>query len=202
MVKFAEREESALEKEYIEKYLRGFESERLIMRPFRDGDEGDIYDYAKDPDVGPHAGWKPHDNIDESRSVLKMFMDTEDELTFALVEKESGKVIGSLGLMKDFRRQGDGILEMGYVLGKNYWGRGLMTEAAKAAIKFSFEELGLGLLTIYHFDYNMRSKRVIEKCGFKFEGVLRSGSKIFDGRVYDSFCYSMTKEEYEKIYRS
>ena len=186
-----------MEKEYIEKYLNGFESERLIMRPFAKGDEQDIYDYARDPDVGPHAGWKPHDSIEESSSVLKMFMDTKDELTFALVDRETGKVIGSLGLMKDFRRQGNKILEIGYALGKEYWGRGLMTEAVKAALKFGFGELGLEMITIYHFDYNRRSRRVIEKCGFKYEGTLRGGSKIYDGRVYDSFCYSMTREEYE-----
>ena len=72
-----------------------------------------------------------------------------------------------------------------------------MTEAVKAALKFGFEELGLKMITIYHFDYNRRSRRVIEKCGFKYEGTLRGGSKIYDGRVYDSFCYSMTREEYE-----
>lgn len=189
-----------MEKKYIEKYLKGFESERLIMRPFCEGDEGDIYDYSKDPDVGPHAGWKPHDDIEESCLVLKMFMDTEEELTFALVEKESKRVIGSLGLMKDFHRQGDGLLEIGYVLGKKYWGRGLMTEAVKAALKFGFGELGLEMMTVYHFDYNKRSQRVIEKCGFKYEGTLRRGSMIYDGRVYDSLCYSMTREEYGEIY--
>ena len=85
---------------------------------------------------------------------------------------------------------------LGYVLAEPYWGRGLMTEAVKGMIKYAFEELNIDLLSVYHYPHNERSKRVIEKCGFHYEGTLRRASTIYNGRVFDDVCYSLTKEEY------
>jgi putative acetyltransferase len=72
-----------------------------------------------------------------------------------------------------------------------------MAEASKAAIKYAFENLEIKLLTVHHYTYNHQSKRVIEKCGFLYEGTLRHAAKIYDGSIYDLACYSMTKEEWE-----
>ncbi len=92
----------------------------------------------------------------------------------ALVLKENGKVIGSLGILADrLRHEGMGKgREIGYVLSHAYWGRGLMPEAVKRIIRFVFEEEKLDYLAVSHFTFNARSKRVIEKCGFRYEKKL------------------------------
>lgn len=71
-----------------------------------------------------------------------------------------------------------------------------MPEAARAAIQFAFEEMDIQVLSVYHYPFNLRSKRVIEKCGFTFEGTLRCGSVVYDGKINDDVCYSMTRREY------
>lgn len=177
------------------------ETARLVLRPWRMEDAEDLYEYAKDPEVGLNAGWKPHDDVEESRKIIKWFTDPEKPgVLFALEEKESGRVIGSLGIEEDGHRPGvEGVFSLGYALSHVCWGKGLMTEAANAAIDYAFQVLGARLLSITHYPFNARSKRVIEKCGFHYEGLLRQASKRFDGTVLDLCCYSMTAEEYRSL---
>ena len=146
------------------------ETDRLFLRAWRDSDLADFYEYAKVDGVGQMAGWLPHESMEKSRQILRLFID--EKKTFALELKENGKVIGSLGL-----ETRDGSLEIpenmqgreiGYVLSKDYWGRGLMPEAVKAVIDRCFRELKFDYLTCGHFVSNSQSRRVIEKCGFTF----------------------------------
>lgn len=147
------------------------ETERLILRPFKSSDLEDLYEYASVDGVGEMAGWKHHESKEKSKEILDMFI-TEDKV-FAIVLKESGKVIGSLGVEKygleDRLTEFDGYLgrEIGYVLSKDYWGRGIMPEAVKTIIDYLFNVLNLDFLTCGYFDFNGQSKRVQEKCGFK-----------------------------------
>ena len=146
-------------------------TERLILRPWREGDLADFYAYARVDGVGQMAGWTPHASIDASREILDMFM--REKRTFAL--EFEGKVIGSLGIetyeedrypeldLADKRGR-----EIGYVLSKDYWGRGLMPEAVRAVIDWLFDEVGLDFIIVGHFTHNDRSRRVIEKCGFTY----------------------------------
>ena len=147
------------------------ETKRLILRPFKQQDLEDFYEYTKVEGVGERAGWKHHESIDESQSILDLFID--EDKTFAIVLKENNKVIGSLGVEKYgmeevltefFEYQGR---EIGYVLSKDYWCKGLMTEAVKAVINYLFNELNLDFLTCGYYEFNSQSKRVQEKCGFK-----------------------------------
>ena len=146
------------------------ETERLILRAWRESDLKDFYEYAKVDGVGQRCGWLPHKDIDESRMILGVFI--EEKKTFALELKENGKVVGSIGL--ETRDADLGIpealmgREIGYVLNKDYWGRGLMPEAVKAVIDYCFKELNFNWLTCGHFVWNDQSRRVVEKCGFKF----------------------------------
>lgn len=147
------------------------ETERLVLRPFAQEDLQDLYDYASVPGVGEMAGWPHHQSIEDSRKVIRMFM--EEKNVLALVLKEEGRVIGSFGLHgswanKDERYQHLAICEIGYVLSRAHWGKGLMPEAAKRMIRFCFEQLHLDAVTVCHFVDNPQSKRVIEKCGFFF----------------------------------
>lgn len=178
--------------------MKTLETGRLILRPFRQTDLYDLYEYAKSPNVGPHAGWKPHESLEESDKILKSFIEGDEVL--AIVWKENNRVIGSLGLHMDHLRSAQDVRMLGYVLSEDYWGRGIVTEAAKAVLKHAFLDLELPMITIHHYSYNQRSMRVIEKCGFLYEGTLRHCTQIYNGNIYDLVCYSMTKKEWEKIY--
>lgn len=179
--------------------MDAIETQRLRLRPWRMEDLDDFYNYAKHPDVGPCAGWKPHGSIDESRERLSKWVNGTGgkDIHLALEDKDSNRVIGSIGIESDGTRPDmDGSRSLGYVLSKDYWGRGLMTEAVSAAIDYSFQVLKLRLLTVTHYTINERSRRVIEKSGFTYEGTLRSGSVIYNGEERDLCCYSMRAWEY------
>ena len=177
--------------------MKELESERLILRSWTLEDLDDFYEYAKNDNVGPNAGWKPHESKEESEKILKSFIKNNE--VWAIEYKENKKVIGSIGLHKDEMRMGIKAKMLGYVLSKDYWGKGLMTEAAKEVIKYGFEKEELDLISVRHFRFNDRSKRVIEKCGFKYEGTLRKGRKLFNDEVVDLVLYSMLKEEYREM---
>lgn len=147
------------------------ETDRLILRGWKETDLNDFYEYASVEGVGEMAGWKHHDSMEISKKILQSFISEKN--VFAIVYKENNKVIGSLGLhvswandeasYKDMK-----VKEIGYVLSKTYWGMGLMPEAVKAVIEYCFDNCKLDALTVCHFSTNMQSKRVIEKCGFEF----------------------------------
>ncbi len=147
------------------------ETERLRLRGWEETDLEDFYEYAKVDGVGQMAGWEAHKSRQESKMILEMFI--REKKTFALELKENHKVIGSLGL------ENMGVLlsgkyekwtgrEVGYVLSKEYWGKGLMPEAVKRVIEFCFEEENYDYLICGHWVENIRSQRVIEKSGFRF----------------------------------
>ncbi len=145
------------------------ETPRLILRPWQEGDLADFYEYASVPGVGECAGWKHHQSPEESAQILRMFL--RENKTLALELKENSKVIGSLGLEEmdpDPFRDGRTGREIGYVLSKASWGRGLMTEAVQAVIDYCFTVLDFDYLTCGHFLQNSRSRRVVEKSGFTF----------------------------------
>jgi ribosomal-protein-alanine N-acetyltransferase len=150
------------------------ETDRLVLRPFVLDDLDDFYAYAKVPDVGEWAGWRHHENKEISRRILDSFI--AGKKTFALVDKATGRVIGSLGIeVTHFplpasydKLQGR---ELGYVLAQDKWGQGLMSEAVKTVIDYCFNTLNFDFLTCGHFERNARSKRVIEKAGFRYLGT-------------------------------
>lgn len=85
---------------------------------------------------------------------------------------------------------------IGYALREESWGKGYMTEVVRHMMQFGFESLCLDLISVGHFEFNDRSRRVIEKCGFRYEGTILRGFRRFDGQVFDDVCYSITREEY------
>ena len=160
------------------------ETERLILRPWREDDLMDFFEYAKVEGVGQMAGWAPHENIEKSREILSLFI--EEKKTFALVLKETGKAIGSLGIEYCSKSLGSEFetltgRELGFVLAKPYWGLGLMPEAVRRVIDWCFNEEGYDFLCCGHFDWNAQSAAVQKKCGFRFycegEFETRMGTK-------------------------
>lgn len=177
--------------------MRTIETERLILRAWAPQDVDDLFEYANNPNVGPHAGWKPHESKTESLEIMQTLFINQYQC-WAVVYKEDGKVIGSIGFEYDKKRPGINCRELGYAMSENYWGKGIMTEAAIAVIRYGFEEMCLDMISICRNPMNVRSGRVIDKCGFTYEGTLRQAQKIYDGTVRDVACYSMTKEEFKK----
>lgn len=144
-------------------------TDRLILRPWRETDLDDLYEYASVDGVGQMAGWKPHTGLEESKMILSSFI--KQRKTFAL--EYQGKVIGSLGIEKYSEENYPELdnlqgREIGYVLSKAYWGQGLMPEAVQAVITWLFREAALDFIIVGHFDWNDRSRRVVEKCGFQY----------------------------------
>ncbi len=147
-----------------------FETERLILRPWKMEDAESLFKYASHPKVGPICGWTPHKDLAESRWVLEHILMVPE--TYAMVLQETGEVIGSISLM--FGDAGnmplqEGECELGYWLGVPYWGQGLMPEAAKALLHHAFEDLSCSGVWCGHFEGNLQSRRVMEKCGFVYD---------------------------------
>lgn len=170
------------------------ETARLLLTPWKRKDAADLYDYAKNPNVGPHAGWKPHADIKESRAIIKTVF--RPNQVWAIRDKETGKAIGTIGFEPDKYRPGIQSKEMGYSLSEEYWGKGLMTEAAQEVIRYGFDVLKLEIICICTGPENRRSQSVIRKCGFTYEGTLRRAYKIYDGTVRDVLCHSLMREDY------
>ena len=133
-------------------------TERLLLRPWKESDLEDHFAYASVDGVGQMAGWKPHGSREESRKILDSFI--QKKKTFAL--EYGTKVIGSLGIEEYDEERFPELSErkcreIGYVLSREYWGRGLMPEAVREALRYLFEELGLDAVLCGHFLRNTQS---------------------------------------------
>ena len=171
-------------------------TKRLILRPWQQEDLDDFYAYASVDGVGQMAGWKPHENKEESQRILNSFI--EHKRIFAL--EYQGKAIGSLGIEKyneekfpEFANKR--CREIGYVLSKEYWGRGLMPEAVKEVIRYLFEDVGLDVILCGHFLWNHQSGRVQEKCGFCHYANGQFETRL--GTIEDDEVNILTREQWQ-----
>lgn len=174
------------------------ETQRLVLRGWKRSDAAALYAYAKNPNVGPNAGWKPHASVSESRSIITQMF--QQHTTWAITLRGEDVPIGSIGFEEDAYRPNIRSREMGYSLSEEHWGEGIMTEAARRLLRHGFEEMGLDSVMIRTGENNVRSQRVIEKCGFQYEGTLRRCYLMYNGKIRDSRVYSMLRGEYEEMY--
>lgn len=170
------------------------ETRRLILRPFTEEDAAGLYEYARDPRVGPAAGWPPHKSLEESREIIRTVFSAPD--TFAVADKSTGRVIGSVG----FEDRHQTLLpgpddEIGYALHPAFWGRGLMPEAAAELLRYGFEDRGLAAIWCGHYDFNDQSRRVVEKCGFLYRFTGRTWAELM-GEERTELHYALTREEW------
>ena len=145
-------------------------TDRLILRNWNETDKEAMYTYASDPEVGPSAGWPPHKSVEESLSVIQNVLSGPE--SYAICLKGTDKPIGCIDLkMKDRTdlTDRDDECEMGYWLGKPFWGRGIMPEAARELLRHAFEDLGMQKVWCGYYDGNEKSKRVQEKVGFRYQ---------------------------------
>ena len=174
-------------------------TKRLTLRPWRLSDLQDFYEYASVDGVGQMAGWNPHQNIEESKKILEMFI--RDKKTLAL--EYQGKAIGSIGI-EEYEEENYPELdslqgrEIGYVLSKVYWGNGLMPEAVRSVISYLFDTVEVDFILVGHFEWNMQSRRVIEKCGF--EKVKTTKYKTQYGTIETSEQYILYHSDYKWKY--
>jgi RimJ/RimL family protein N-acetyltransferase len=171
-------------------------TERLTLRPFRLLDYDDFREYCVQPEVGGCAGWRPHETESETMQILRNFTQSEDIL--GIVENASGRLIGSIGIHVTDARVGN-CRSLGYVLNRNFWGRGYMTEAARAAIDYAFTTMELDFMVVARYDYNQRSHRVIEKCGFVCEGMIHNEKARYDGVPLNVYHYYLSRERWEEL---
>ena len=142
------------------------ETERLSLRPWTEKDAEECYRYAGDPDVGPMAGWPPHADMDETRRVIRDVLSVSEN--YAVVWKQTGLPVGSAGISLHgglVRKENEG--ELGYWVGKPYWGRGIAPEASRELLRHAFEDLGLERVWCGFFDGNNKSEKVQRKVGFR-----------------------------------
>lgn len=171
------------------------ETDRLLLRTITRQDAEDIYAYSREENVGPNAGWKPHVSLAETREVMEQIFIGQEGI-FGIVEKESGRMIGSVGLVPDPKRENPAARMLGYAIGEEYWGRGYMTEAVRAVLCLGFYKQHLGIISAYCYPENERSRRVLAKVGFTYEGTLACCELRYDGVLLDNECFSLGRDEF------
>lgn len=175
------------------------QTERLLLRPWEEKDAEQLYQLASDPDVGPDCGWKPHESLEQSRELLpKLLM---NNYTWAVTLKDSGEVIGDISLMPfgtSGKARNEREREIGFWLGKVYWGRGYMPEACKELLRYAFEDLNCDCVWCAHHDENHKSARVQEKCGFRFDHRKDHVYVHALDRYRNAIVNCMTKEQWEQ----
>lgn len=175
-------------------------TERLLLRPWQESDAEDLFKYASSPDIGPIAGWPVHTSVENSLDVIRNVLSVPE--TYAVVLKEKGHAVGSVGLMigkKSHMELPDTEGEVGYWIGVPYWGQGLIPEAIREIQRHAFEDLKLQKLWCGYFDGNNKSKRVQEKCGFEYQCTRENVkcSMLNDLRTEHITC--LTREQWLRL---
>ena len=167
-------------------------TQRLMLRPWTEADAETLFKYAADPEVGPAAGWAAHTSVEDSREIIRTVLSAEG--TFAVcLDDRGGEPVGSIGW---FVRDGlpDGV-EIGYWIGKPFWGQGYIPEAVECVLEYLFTETDCPRVWCSHFLGNEKSKRVIEKCGFRPEFLQEREWPAIGKKLTEQF-YSIRKAEY------
>jgi len=174
-------------------------TDRLILRRFTLEDAENMFNnWANDPEVTKYLRWPPHSDVDATRKLLAEWIACYDDpayYSWAIALKENDVVIGSLGIMGVSEIDEAG--EIGYCIGKKWWGKGFMTEALNAVISFGFEQAGFNRLEAGHSIHNPASGCVMQKAGMTLEGIARQKYKANLG-FQDCKLYSILKDDYRK----
>jgi len=144
-------------------------TERLILRSWKETDADELYKHAKDPAVGPVAGWPPHKSVEESRDIIKHCLCGQE--CYAVCLRKDNVAIGCIELRLNGNTDmtsRDDESELGYWIGKEFWGQGLIPQAAREIIRHGFEDLDMNVIWCGYYDGNTKSKKVQEKVGFVY----------------------------------
>ena len=174
------------------------ETERLILRRWTDADADSLFEYAKNPAVGPIAGWPPHKSIEESKEVIRNVFNGAE--CYAICEKDNNTAIGAIELMLNGHTdmtERDDECELGYWIGQPFWGRGYVPEAAEMLLRRAFQELGMTTVWCGYYDGNQKSKRVQEKLGFVFHHTCNEVPVPLLNEVRIGHTSVLTKKQWE-----
>ena len=172
------------------------ETSRLIRRPWCDSDAQALYRWARDPEVGPSAGWAPHTSVENSREIIRTVLSAEG--TFAVVLKETGLPVGSIGIMQNANiptKQHEA--ELGYWIGRPLWGLGLIPEASEALLEHAFRDLECTAVWCSYYRENAQSRRVTEKLGFRYHHTVENEPVPLLGEQRTAVYTRMTRTEWE-----
>ena len=175
------------------------ETKRLVLRPWQDNDAESLYEYAKDPAVGPPAGWTPHTSVENSRELIRNVLSAPE--TYAVCLKD-GKAIGSVGLkLKGYTDMTDrnDECELGYWIGKPFWGQGLIPEAARELLRYAFEELNMRAVWCGYYEGNEKSRRVQQKLGFVHHRTTENLNVELLNEKRTGHTSILTKEHWEEL---
>lgn len=178
--------------------LPALETDRLLLRPVQRKDAEDIFSYASDPEVARYVLWDPHRSIAETRNYiryLRMLYRRGLPSSWAVMLRESGHVIGTIGLM--WYSVQNSSAEIGYSFSRAYWNCGYATEALDAVIRSLFHSLPVNRLEAQHDVRNPASGRVMEKCGMQKEGILRQRIRN-KAEFADTVLYAVIRSDLEK----
>lgn len=166
----------------------------ILLRNFEEDDLQDLYTYASQEGVGESAGWPRHKSLRQSEKTLKDFINNKNQ--FAIVSRGGNRVIGHIGIHEDSENGRPDTKELGFVLNRDFWNRGIMTEAVLAVLDHLFAD---GIQSVYAccFQNNAASKRLIEKCGFAFERAGTYHAELLN-RTFSTFEYVYTRERWQQ----
>lgn len=172
-------------------------TERLTLRRFTPEDAKPMFDtWANDERVTKFLTWTPHGSIDVTEFVIGLWLkDYEKENSYQWAIEFEGKLIGSISVV--CIDENSEFAEIGYCIGYDFWGKGIVTEATKAVIDFLFKEVNFNRIIIEHATKNPASGKVITKCGLTLEGVKREHFKSATGEFLDIAVYSILRREWE-----
>lgn len=172
-------------------------TDRLILRPWRGTDAESLYEYAKDPAVGPAAGWPVHTSVENSREIINQVLSAPE--TYAVCLKKDNKAIGSIGLkpsVQSHTAAAEDEIEIGYWIGVPFWGQGLIPEAVRALQRHAFEELGYHAMWCGYYDGNEKSRRCLEKCGFTYHHTEEDKPCVLMGDIRTEHFTYLTKAQW------
>ncbi len=177
------------------------ETERLRIRKLSLRDANDLFEYASLPEVAEHVSWDHHRNISDSVRFLRMITAQYDDAMpspWGIVYKENSKLIGTIGF--HIWNSVNSFAEVGYALSKDYWNRGIMTEALNTVLDYGFNRLCLNRIEATCMLDNAASERVLLKCGMKYEGIMQK--KIFaKEKFHDLKLFAILKTDFiNKLY--
>ena len=177
------------------------ETDRLILRRFTIGDADAMFaNWANDPDVTKFLMWQPHGNTDVTKAILGEWVSRygeDDFYNWAITLKSNGgEPIGSIAVVD--KHDHIEMVHIGYCLGKNWWRRGIMSEALGALVKFFFEEVRVNRIESRHDTRNPNSGKVMLKCGLLYEGTHRDGDHSNQG-IGDSAMYAILAADYREM---
>ncbi len=183
----------------IHKGTAVLETHRLILRPFREEDGDAMFrNWAHDPEVTRFLTWQPHADAEVSRKLLRIWEEESQKPDFyqwAIVPKELGEPIGSISVVHQKEKTAEA--EIGYCIGRPWWGLGLTPEALGAVIEYLIRDVGFRRVSARHDSNNPNSGKVMRKAGMRWEGLLRRADSNNSGSACDIAVYSILASELE-----